>query len=158
MEPTRQCWPKPSKLTVEDLQGDDPAKAWWAGNSEIYLDGVKVWGCVMADEEAGTLEKYIPNEDPRWKSEFLHATYWPTETLHGKVEIRMKQTKVGEGVPLSATDLTVETFTGADGDHWWRVRHGNGNIVASSGEGYRNASHRDKMVAKLFPNLPVRSV
>lgn len=61
-------------------------------------------------------------------------------------------------VDAAPAGFTVESFTGADGDHWWRVRHDNGHIVASSGEGYRNASHRDQMAAKLFPGLPVRVV
>lgn len=39
-------------------------------------------------------------------------------------------------------------------DHWWRVRHVNGNIVASSGEGYANRADRDDMLNFLWPDLP----
>ncbi len=32
--------------------------------------------------------------------------------------------------------LTFEVFEDERGDHRWRLRHDNGNIVADSGEGY----------------------
>ena len=41
-------------------------------------------------------------------------------------------------------------------DEWrWRVRAGIGEIVAVSGEGYKNRSHAIEMVGKLFPEMTV---
>lgn len=48
----------------------------------------------------------------------------------------------------------VELYKDEVGDHRWRVRHENGEIVADSSEGYVNQIDCKTMVDKLFPNLP----
>lgn len=54
------------------------------------------------------------------------------------------------------TQYTAQIYRGRSGDYRWRLRAGNGRIVADSAEGYHNKAHCLKMVAKLFPNTPVR--
>lgn len=83
---------------------------------------------------------------------FIRAMgFIPTDQLRDQVRAGMRAVTISD-------EFTVEPFTGADGDHWWRLRHRNGHIVASSGEGYRNASHRDRMVERLFPGVTVGDV
>ena len=82
------------RLSVEDLHGDDFEKADLVLNAEVLLDGQRVERCLMADEEKGEVLVYIPQDDPRWKTEVKDSEEWPTETKHGKVEI-IDRRKVG---------------------------------------------------------------
>lgn len=34
---------------------------------------------------------------------------------------------------------TVELYTDTNGEHRWRIRHDNGNVLADSAEGYKRA-------------------
>lgn len=43
-----------------------------------------------------------------------------------------------EEVVKGADGDTWEFWTDLDGDHWWRRKAPNGNIVGGSTEGYRN--------------------
>jgi len=45
----------------------------------------------------------------------------------------------------------VHVFRDADRDWRWNVRAANGNIIADSGEGYRNLAHAKQMAEQLFP-------
>ena len=42
-----------------------------------------------------------------------------------------------------------ETYEDAGGDHRWRLRHDNGNIIADSSEGYSSTSSRDDAVERV---------
>lgn len=53
----------------------------------VFLDGVKAELCLMADEESGCIERYVPRTDPRWQTEFKYVDYWPTEVVRGAVKI-----------------------------------------------------------------------
>jgi uncharacterized protein YegP (UPF0339 family) len=44
------------------------------------------------------------------------------------------------------SQATFETYADAGGDHRWRLRHDNGEIIADSGEGYASANSRDGAV------------
>lgn len=58
-----------------------------------------------------------------------------------------------------ATDFPVDhvqLFTDAAGEHRWRAIARNGQVVAGSGEGYRNASHAQAMAERLFPGVEIR--
>ena len=50
----------------------------------------------------------------------------------------------------------VELFTDPTGDHRWRAIARNGEIVATSGEGYRNASHARTMAERILPGVEIR--
>ena len=50
----------------------------------------------------------------------------------------------------------VELFTDTTGDHRWRAVARNGEIVATSGEGYRNAAHARAMAERILPGVGVR--
>jgi len=50
----------------------------------------------------------------------------------------------------------VELFTDTTGDHRWRAVARNGEIVATSGEGYRNASHARAMAERILPGVEIR--
>ena len=50
----------------------------------------------------------------------------------------------------------VELFTDTTGDHRWRAIARNGEIVATSGEGYRNAAHARAMAERILPGVGVR--
>ena len=50
----------------------------------------------------------------------------------------------------------VELFTDTTGDHHWRAVARNGEIVATSGEGYRNASHARTMAERILPGVEIR--
>ena len=50
----------------------------------------------------------------------------------------------------------VELFTDTTGDHRWRAIARNGEIVATSGEGYRNASDCRGIVEAMFPGIEIR--
>jgi uncharacterized protein YegP (UPF0339 family) len=44
------------------------------------------------------------------------------------------------------SNAEFETYEDAGGDHRWRLRHDNGNIIADSAQGYSSASSRDDAV------------
>lgn len=48
--------------------------------------------------------------------------------------------------------MKIERYEDKSGEHRWRAVADNGKVVADSGEGYKNASDRDAMVRKLFPD------
>ena len=50
----------------------------------------------------------------------------------------------------------VELFTDFIGDHcWWAIAR-NGEIVATSGKGYRNAAHARAMAERVLPGVEIR--
>ena len=50
----------------------------------------------------------------------------------------------------------VELFTDFIGDHcWWAIAR-NGEIVATSGKGYRNAAHARAMAERILPGVEIR--
>lgn len=53
--------------------------------AQVYLDGERIEGCVMADEEAGCVELFKLDENGR---PFAEAGEIATEVKYGKVEIR----------------------------------------------------------------------
>lgn len=50
----------------------------------------------------------------------------------------------------------VELFTDTTGDHHWRAIARNGEIVATCGEGYRNAAHARAMAERILPGVEIR--
>ena len=50
----------------------------------------------------------------------------------------------------------VELFTDTTGDHRWRAIARNGEIVATCGEGYRNAAHARAMAERILPGVEIR--
>ena len=48
-----------------------------------------------------------------------------------------------------------EVYQDSAGEWRWRVKAGNNEVIATSGEGYVNESHARKMVDTLFPPEPV---
>lgn len=44
-------------------------------------------------------------------------------------------------------------FQDRKGEWRWSLRHPNGKLVATSGEGYKNRSHARRMAHRLFPLL-----
>lgn len=50
----------------------------------------------------------------------------------------------------------VELFTDTTGDHRWRAIARNGEIVATCGEGYRNAAHARAMAERILPGVDIR--
>jgi uncharacterized protein YegP (UPF0339 family) len=50
----------------------------------------------------------------------------------------------------------VELFTDTTGDHRWRAIARNGEIVATSGKGYRNAAHARAMAERILPGVEIR--
>lgn len=77
------------KLHIDDRNGVDLHKAALCMRAEIYLDGVQQNRCIMADEEKGVIERYIPQDDPSFKVEMIKqgGNCWPTETVSGVVKI-----------------------------------------------------------------------
>ena len=47
-------------------------------------------------------------------------------------------------------------FRDATGEWRWRAVARNGEIVATSGEGYRNASHARAMAERILPGVEIR--
>lgn len=72
------------RLTLDDIVSDDLERRLLALTCTVYLDGVKVQGCVMADEEKGEVELYDKDTSPTPATGYT----WPTKVLKGKVEIR----------------------------------------------------------------------
>lgn len=52
-------------------------------------------------------------------------------------------------------DFTAYVYQDRAEEWRWRVRAANGDIVAVSGEGYKNKSHAIEMVGALFPEMTV---
>lgn len=48
------------------------------------------------------------------------------------------------------TKYSVEFYTDAANEHRWRITHSNSNIVATSGEGYKNLPDCQRALANLF--------
>jgi uncharacterized protein YegP (UPF0339 family) len=51
-------------------------------------------------------------------------------------------------------DYEAEVFKGLDGWRWRVTSTHNGQVVATSGEGYENRAHAIDMVNRLWPNQP----
>lgn len=49
--------------------------------------------------------------------------------------------------------LTFETYQDDAGEYRWRLRHSNGNVLADSGEGYKNPIDRDSAIAKITSGI-----
>lgn len=81
------------RLSVEDLEGDDPEKARLCIRAVIMLNGVECGsGVIVADEEQGFIERYMMDENGQMvvtadNSEFV------TEIVHGVVKIIDPQAK-----------------------------------------------------------------
>jgi len=56
---------------------------------------------------------------------------------------------VPAAVDEADSKATFEQYTDKGGDHRWRLRHRNGNIIADSSQGYNSASNRDTAVDRL---------
>ena len=65
------------------------------------------------------------------------------------------QATLAEPSPEPVVDH-VQLFTDTTGDHRWRAVARNGEIVATSGEGYRNASHARAMAERILPGVEIR--
>jgi hypothetical protein len=78
------------RLHINDRDGTDALKAELTLYAFILLDGVKQDGCIWADEEAGELECYIRQDDPRYKAEAIKQgpDKGPTEIKKGVVRIK----------------------------------------------------------------------
>jgi uncharacterized protein YegP (UPF0339 family) len=48
-----------------------------------------------------------------------------------------------------------ETYPRRDGDFGWRVKSKNGNITATSGEGFKTEAGAEKAVRREYPDLPL---
>jgi len=70
------------RLTMDDLKSDDPARVRLVHHCSVTLDGELVEGCVVADEEAGYIEQYVPRQEVPPGSET-----WPTRRREGVVKI-----------------------------------------------------------------------
>lgn len=68
------------RLDVREVDSYDEEKAKLCWTCYVYLDGVKQPYCVMADEEAGEIERYV-----------VGGQFGETETVNGKVEIRRQE-------------------------------------------------------------------
>lgn len=70
------------RLHIDDVNGDDPEKRRLCREGvDVYLDGIKQPLVIMADEEAGVIERYVTD-----KTRGFGST-WLTERVIGKVEI-----------------------------------------------------------------------
>jgi uncharacterized protein YegP (UPF0339 family) len=49
----------------------------------------------------------------------------------------------------------VEVYQRRDGDYGWRRRSANGNITATSHEGYRSESGAERAARRENPDLPI---
>lgn len=58
---------------------------------------------------------------------------------------------------MSAQPLggNVELVKRTDNDWGWRRRAANGQVIATSGEGYRNKADALDMVARQYPDIPI---
>jgi hypothetical protein len=72
------------RLSVEDMTGPDPEKAGLCLRAIITLDGVKVDYCIVADDEAGYVERFVSDENGNVIAE---GDEMKTERLTGKVRI-----------------------------------------------------------------------
>ena len=60
---------------------------------------------------------------------------------------------------LKGDNMTCEVYKDAKGEWRWRVVNiRNGKTLADSGEGYKRRQHAVRMIAKLFPGMPVHEV
>ena len=76
----------------------------------------------------------------------------PLDTSADKPDIFAATYEPAEPHPVAR----VELFTDTTGDHHWRAIARNGEIVATSGEGYRNASHARTMAERILPGVEIR--
>jgi hypothetical protein len=72
------------RLTVDDMNSTDPEKQFAAMNAVIYLDGVPVHGCTIADEEAGYVERWVIDEQGH---ALMAGDTIATERAYGVVKI-----------------------------------------------------------------------
>lgn len=77
------------KLSIYNMREGDEEHDALCRRAVIKLDGKLVNMVLEADEEAGCIVRYIPEEDPRFNLERLKQGMdcWPTETLKGVVKI-----------------------------------------------------------------------
>jgi hypothetical protein len=62
-----------------------------AGKSvHVYLDGVEVKACLMADDDLGTVTRHVLNADGQVQIDPEKRDEVWTETVNGKVEIRFE--------------------------------------------------------------------
>jgi uncharacterized protein YegP (UPF0339 family) len=59
-----------------------------------------------------------------------------------------------EGSVLDVGQAAFEIYEDAAGEHRWRLRHRNGNVIADSGEGYSSRSAAEKAVNSVKRNAP----
>jgi uncharacterized protein YegP (UPF0339 family) len=45
--------------------------------------------------------------------------------------------------------IEFEIYKAKNGEFWWRCKSTNGQIIGTSGEGYKNKSHCHEMVEKI---------
>ncbi|MFB6136690.1 MAG: HVO_2922 family protein [Halobacteriaceae archaeon] len=55
---------------------------------------------------------------------------------------------------MSDANATFELYVDDAGQHRWRLRHSNGNIIADSGEGYASAQKARQGIESVKENAP----
>jgi uncharacterized protein YegP (UPF0339 family) len=64
------------------------------------------------------------------------------------------QTYAPEASVLDVEQAAFEIYEDAGGEHRWRLRHRNGNVIADSGEGYSSRSAAEDAVNGVKRNAP----
>ena len=101
-------------------------------------------GTVAVDPPAETgLEVEIEREDGSVSLEI--ELEWPEE--EGAVDTDAHESKA-----------TFEVYEDNAGEHRWRLRHDNGNIIADSGEGYASKANAEQGLGSVRKNAPGAAV
>ena len=117
---------------------------------DAYEEGGWVFGALVDEERCisvPTLEGSLLARPDDWIIRGVQGEFYPC-----KPDIFAATYEPAEPHPVAH----VELFTDPTGDHRWRAIARNGEIVATSGEGYRNAAHARAMAERILPGVGVR--
>jgi amphi-Trp domain-containing protein len=115
---------------------------------------------VVDTPEEITLEIELETEDDDLSLEL--ELEWPRPEIEDSAATTaedLSEENGGSSAPVGATDASqmlarFEIFRD-QGDEWrWRLRHRNGNIIATSGEGYTRKHNAQKGLRSVMQNAP----
>jgi len=134
-------------------------------NELAYDDGAPFLALANGDDPSPSeVTKVVPYpadaEEPDWFHDSVGGR-WVGPVGDGTITVEIFGDELASllAAVREAADFPVDhvqLFTDAAGEHRWRAIARNGQVVAGSGEGYRNASHARTMAERLFPGVEIR--
>jgi uncharacterized protein YegP (UPF0339 family) len=88
----------------------------------------------------------------------LHTILFPSVLLTGFIspvpatlgaEPRLVLAGTAQGAKAAGRALKFETYTDAKGEYRWRLRAGNGQVIATSGQGYKDKRDRTSAIERI---------